>query len=895
MTRDLAPFETVVPQTINDLFAAQVSRAPDAIAVRAPSGQELSYADLYAHARRVASALAAGGVGADARVGIYLNRDLDLIIAVTGALLAGSAYVPLDVSYPRQRLRYMAADSGASLVLTTSTMDLDFLPEGVGRFNLDDFSPNALETGATLSPIHGSNLAYVIYTSGSTGHPKGVAMPHAPLVNLLRWQNARSALDRGARTLQFSPIGFDVSFQEIFSTLTSGGVLVLIDEVTRRDPVTFTQYVSNRRIERLFLPFVALQQLALWSHRHAFELPWLREVNTAGEALRSTPAIVDFFARHSRCVLDNQYGPTETHVVTAHRLTGAPHHWPARPPIGRPLPSVETHVLDEEQQPVTQGDGELYIGGVALARGYLGRPDLNEGRFIILPHVSSQRLYRTGDLVRRQNNGNLEFIGRRDQQVKIRGHRIELTEVEAVLGSHPDIAGCAVYVSDFGELDQRLVAAVVLTPGRGLAAHELRAFLRAQLPDYMVPSLLIEIDRLPLTASGKVDRSRMPKATPMPGRNASTPRDETERRLVEIWSELLQMSGVGISDDFFDSGGDSLLAVRLFLEIEQRFGRRLPISTLIHANTVERLAALVRSEELPAPSALVTVNDRGDGIPFFWVHGLTGGVAEFLQLGRALGPNVRAFAFETPLDGGLPPYAGSIERTAAHHVVALTNFYPSGPFFLGGWSAGATVALEMAGQLEALGRRPLALVAFDGAPFNSGAERSRLSPIYWLKLMANVPSWLADDLAQTSARDFGGRVVRKVLSFVRRTTAGQNTAAIHDAEIEGFLDISRAASHQQEFMRRQYHALREYVPQRYQGRVILYRAKTHPLVKLHEYERIWRELGAELDTVMVAGTHLQVVTPTPQIVNHLRARLDALSAQVTVEATTMSLDHAHVV
>ncbi|WP_208346660.1 amino acid adenylation domain-containing protein, partial [Aetokthonos hydrillicola] len=385
------------------------------------------------------------------------------------------------------------------------------------------------------------NLAYVIYTSGSTGKPKGVAMPHRPLVNLITWQWQNSTVDFTARTLQYTPISFDVSFQEIFATLTTGGTLVLIPEQTRRDPIALLQFLNQMRIERLFLPFVALQQLAEVAQMESIIPTSLREVITAGEQLRITTAIAHLFSQLPKCCLHNHYGPSETHVVTAFTLSGSPSYWLALPPIGRPIANSQIHLLDSQLKPVPIGvAGELYVGGVSLARGYLNRVDLTNERFIPNPFgqstgakdqsFNSDRLYKTGDLAKYRADGNIEYLGRIDQQLKIRGYRVEPGEIETILEHHSQVRQAVVVGQNDSHGKQRLVAYVIADAIMSATSmSELREFLRAQLPEYMVPSAIILLDELPLTPSGKVDR----KALPLPSygtqhENLVAPKTPTE-------------------------------------------------------------------------------------------------------------------------------------------------------------------------------------------------------------------------------------------------------------------------------------------------------------------------------------------------------------------------------
>jgi amino acid adenylation domain-containing protein len=498
---------------VHEMFDAAVARTPDAAAVEF-GAERVSYGDLDSRANRLANRLRRLGVGPDERVAIALERSVEMVVTVLAVLEAGGCYVPVDPAYPAERIAHMLGDSRAAVLVTTSAL--------AARLPAGDFAVLSLDADADLvrresaAPpvveVDGENLAYVLYTSGSTGLPKGAALPHRALANLLRWQISRGGEDAAARTLQFSSLSFDVSFQEIFSTWCAGGTLVLVDDDTRREAQALLAYLRETRVERLFLPFAALQNLAEVAARTSAALPELREVVTAGEALRATPQLRAFFRLNPRARLENQYGPSETHVVSAHRLAANPEEWPPLPPIGAPVDGAGLHVLDERLDEAAPGvEGEVYAAGAALARGYLERPALTAERFVPSPFGSAgARLYRTGDRARFTPDGELEYLGRTDAQVKVRGYRVELGEVEASVASHPAVHQAVVAAHGEGAA-KRLVAYVVALPGRTAEPTSLRAHVAARLPEHMVPAAWVALSALPLTPSGKVDRRALPE------------------------------------------------------------------------------------------------------------------------------------------------------------------------------------------------------------------------------------------------------------------------------------------------------------------------------------------------------------------------------------------------
>ncbi|HEX7182936.1 MAG TPA: amino acid adenylation domain-containing protein [Thermoanaerobaculia bacterium] len=588
----------------HERVAAQAERTPEAIAVELGE-RTLTYAELVRRTDRLAARLRALGAGPDVPVGLAVARSPELVVGVLGILRAGAAYVPLDASYPRERREFILRDAGARLLVTAG--DVDLPGEAVLAVRLDD---EAEEDGGGVAapvPAGSDHLAYIIYTSGSTGVPKGVALTHGALANLLRWQRESPALSGPARTLQFAPIGFDVSFQEIFSALGSGGCLVMISEEERRDPRALLRTLDERAVERLFMPFVALQQLA----EAALDgvVPGaLRAVVTAGEQLQVGPAVVALFSRLPGCRLHNQYGPSETHVVSEHVLAGPPDRWPALPPIGRPIASTCLYILDHGRQPAPVGvPGELVIGGVALARGYAGRPALTAERFVPDPfgEAPGGRLYCTGDLARWRAEGEIEFLGRIDHQVKVRGFRVEPGEIEAVLRQARGVREAVVVAHGSGI--RRLVAYVMAGAGAIPSVSELRAWLRERLPDYMIPSAFVVLDALPLTPSGKVDRRALPapQAAAVEEKDAATPRTPTEELLAQLWSSLLGCDRVAPGDNFFELGGHSLLAAQATWRVRELFGIELPVRVLFESPTLADLARRIDAgrREGTAPEA----------------------------------------------------------------------------------------------------------------------------------------------------------------------------------------------------------------------------------------------------------------------------------------------------
>jgi amino acid adenylation domain-containing protein len=682
---------------IHQGVAAQAARTPDAVAVvfGEGGGETLSYAELTARSRRLARRLRALGVGPDVPVGLFLERSADLMVALLAVLEAGGAYLPLDPGYPAERLRLMLEDAHAPLLLTHAPLAAT-VPAGAGRVVRVDEPEGLDEEDGSPIPLDvlPDHLVYVIYTSGSTGRPKGVAMTHGALSAMLRWQLRTSSAGAG-RTLQFTSMSFDVSFQEIFSTWWSGGALVLVSEETRRDPAALTRLLAERRVERLFLPFVALQQVATAAVA-ADEDPGafpssLREVMSAGEQLFVTPQVAELFARLSGAALYNHYGPSEAHAITWLALAGDPALWPERPAIGAPVDHARIFLLDAGLQPVPVGvTGEIWVGGPGLGRGYLGRSDLTAERFLPDPFAGDAgvdgigappggRLYRTGDLARRRPDGVLEYLGRRDFQVKIRGQRVELFEVEAALARHPAVRQAAVAVRGDGAEARRLVAYVNFQEGTEPPAFAgLREFLAASLPDPMVPSAWARVDALPLTATGKLDRRALARIEPEEGTGGASfvaPRTPAEELLAEIWRQVLDigpLGHVGAHDDFFQLGGHSLLATQVASRIRQSFGVSLPLRRIFESSTLGAMAAAILDVEGGGPPAPPIRRAPRDGdLPLSFAQ-------ERLWFLHRLQPESPAYNIPLVLraEGPLDPVrlAAALSAVARRHEVLRTVF-----------------------------------------------------------------------------------------------------------------------------------------------------------------------------------------------------------------------------
>ena len=661
-TEPLAPL-------LHHLVDEVAQQYPDQVAV-IHENQSLTYHQLVTQANDLAQTILHRDA-ASLFIGISTTRDLSMIVGVLAILKAGKAYLPLDPTYPIARLKQIVDSAGIRTVLSTAADNQTLAPLSLQRLYRNQTHPASERLTAQQH-----STAYVLFTSGSTGTPKGVCLGHSALVNLLNWQKTQSQAGVGTRTLQFAPLTFDVSFQEIFATLSTGGTLVLIDDSQRLDLNSLLPFIDEQQISRLFLPFVALQYLAEAAVTTNYFPVNLREVMTAGEQLKVTPQVVTFFANTPGCVLFNQYGPTECHVVTHLRLDGDPSTWPALPSIGSPIDNVRVHVLTDQLKPLPESEaGELCFSGACLAEGYLNQPDLTADKFTYLslpgePHPV--RVYRTGDLGRLLPDGSIDFQGRRDDQVKIRGHRIELGEIEVVLNQTPGIKQAVVMArSSVGS--QQLVAYLISADSQ-TNTLAVRKAIDQRLPDYMLPSAFVWLDDFPKTSSGKVDKKRLPAPERKRPESVGTyrkPRTELEKTIERIWVSLLELDTIGLDDNFFELGGNSLLAQKTVAGMKQE-NLTLPITKLYQFPTIAGVAGYLQpasdTAKKPQTSQPKPTADTSLDIAVIGMTGRFPGAGSIDELWQVLSQGVETVRFFT--DNELDPTIPGDLRSDPRYVKA---------------------------------------------------------------------------------------------------------------------------------------------------------------------------------------------------------------------------------
>ncbi|MCW8126028.1 amino acid adenylation domain-containing protein [Microbulbifer halophilus] len=706
------------------LFEQRAAASPASIAVQAGE-RELSYGELNARANRLCRALLARGVGAGDIVAVALPRDEWVPAALLAILKSGAAYLPLDPYNPPERLQTILREARPRLLLTAAAV-ADRLPGGdweslhLERLPLQDFAADNPGAGDRRAPLRAQTPAYVIYTSGSTGRPKGVVIGHGGLANLLLAMADELKLTAADRLLAQTTLSFDVAALELFLPLLAGARVVMAGRDQARDPRALAALI--RRSGATMLQATP----SLWQALVAEcgdELKGLRPL-TGGEALSGK------LARQLRRLgypVVNLYGPTETTVLSTLMVLDGDDL--DAPPIGRPIANTRLYVLDAAMQPLPPGEaGELYIGGAGVALGYLNRPDLTEERFPPNPFGDGY-LYRTGDLVRQRPDGALEYLGRNDFQIKLRGFRIEAGEIEEQLVRCPGVDRAVVVLREDAPGGKCLMGYVlperVDGEARAIDTELLRSRLRRTLPDYMVPAQFAILDRWPLNANGKLDRGALPAPGWQPRGAYTAPRSELEVKLADLWSGILDVETVGIHDSFFDLGGDSLSAARMLSRLREITGREISLGAVFESATIAELAQKLEQSQARDPlSVLLPLHGGGDPAPLFCIHPAAGLSWGYAALSRYLGERPLYGLQAAGLDGSgeLP---GSIEDMAADYLRRIRRVQPEGPYHLLGWSLGGLAAHEMARQLQAGGEEVAFLGMLDAYPFVQLGDRQR--------------------------------------------------------------------------------------------------------------------------------------------------------------------------
>ncbi|HIG0328519.1 TPA: amino acid adenylation domain-containing protein [Legionella pneumophila] len=724
---------------IHQYFEEQVSKTPDEIAALF-EGKSITYEELNRKANQLAHYLRSQGVKQDHLVGIALKRGLEMVIGILGILKSGGAYLPLDPNYPDERISYMLKDSKTNLLIT----DQEFIkkkPHGftgksieINSFlNLNNLSSENLQ--AINNP---SDLAYIIYTSGTTGKPKGVAISHRSICNHMLWMKKEYAFKDKDVFLQKTPFSFDASVWEFFMPLLVGGKLVIAPNDAHTSPNQMIRLIRENKVSVLQIVPSMLKELV--SNEEFGFCKSLKHVFCGGEAL--FPETINAFFKHnfSDAKLHNLYGPTEVTIdATAFTCTARDAKGDVSR-IGKPIMNTKVYVLDTNMQPVPAGImGELYISGDGLARGYLNNPEFTKQKFLSNPFSNNKndRLYKTGDLVKWDSNGILEYHGRCDNQIKIRGYRIEINEIESYLEKIPSIHQCIVKPEKNQDESMSLSAYLVLEKNSQISAVDIRTILKQNIPEYMIPARFYIVDKFFSTPSGKIDR----KILPIPskrlrsGNHYAPPNNSTEQVLQNIWCSVLKIDNLGIYDDFFELGGNSLSAMNIISHIQEQFSLTLSIRTLFDFPTISSLAKEIENTcqqktdciyNQSSENNIIPLKTEGEKTPLFLVHPIGGSVFWYKLLGQYFDKDRPLYGIQDPgLDRNELIFS-NLEEMASAYVNSIQAIQPNGPYLLGGASFGCTVAIEMAKQLEEKGEIVISIISLDGWAFYPSLQNNEL-------------------------------------------------------------------------------------------------------------------------------------------------------------------------
>jgi amino acid adenylation domain-containing protein len=861
-----------IDQSIAARFVKQAGTYPERIAVKSPA-HEWSYGELDRFSNAIAQSILRDIGPGDERIALLFEHEAPMIAGILGALKAGKTYVPLDPLHPAERLVKIVEHSEATALLTNSknlARARELITNDLRLINIDTIIEDA--DPLPLPVIEPDRLAYILYTSGSTGQPKGVMQNQRNVLHHARVYTNNLHLDANDRLTLLSSYCFDAAVMDIFGALLNGATLCPID-IREEGLNALRQRLSDEGIT-VYHSTPTVYRYFANPLESGTDLRSIRLVVLGGEEVNRQD--VEFYQKYfsDECLFVNGLGPTEATVSLQNFSDKQSQVISETVPVGFPVEDTEVLLLNDSGQ-LSEVYGEIAIKSPHVALGYWRNPEATAAAFSVSPNVNggSVRIYRTGDMGRRLPDGSIKFEGRKDFQVKIRGFRIELGEIESALKQHAQVSESVVVMKENAAGDKRLVAYVVphgngvpITTGspngRGAEAAELRDFLARKLPDYLVPSSFVWLDALPLTASGKIHR----RALPAPGYEQNTrslssrPQTQTEKELAMMWSDLLSISEMGIDDNFFELGGHSLLAVRLFAQIEKRFGRRLPLATLFQAPTIAQLATII-DKDLPNAraaewSSLVPIQPEGSRPPFFCVHALGGNVLEYYDLANYLGRTQPFYGLQSAgLNGKQAPHA-RVEDMAAHYLREMRELQPQGPYFIGGRSLGGMIAFEMAQQLRVQGEEIGLLALLDTYPsgyakllsdqktlrarFSRAAGRTKAH-------LANLRSLsLKDKLLYLAAKS--KFAPRKMKSHVWRG-AYSSFANLGRPLPRALQDIKELNSV----------AVREYVPQIYDGHVTLFWASSDLRASV-DFVEGWRALaGGGIEVHEIPGSHLDIV------------------------------------
>jgi len=859
---------------LQDPFLARAAAQPDHPAVIS-AFRTLSYGEVDRLSNRLARRLRELGARPGRLVAVVMEKGWEQVVAVIAVLKSGAAYLPLDPGLPTERLTSLMRHAEVELTLTQPWLDRELeWPAGILRVRVDAPAEIAGDDGPLAAVQSPDDLAYVIFTSGSTGQPKGVMIEHRAALNTIVDMNRRFRVTPEDRVLALSALTFDLSVYDVFGLLAAGGTVVMPEGGEAREPARWLEWLVAWRVTIWDSVPALMRMLADHLEGRSEPLPEsLRLVLMSGDWIPvSLPGSLRSLSRGVEVM--SLGGATEASIWSiCYPIRKVNPAWVSIP-YGKAMDNQAFHVLDEALEPRPLWvPGELYIGGVGLARGYWRDAERTAASFITHPRTG-ERLYRTGDWGRYLPDGNIEFLGREDLQVKVQGYRIELGEIEAALAQHPEVSTGVVAALGEQRGSKRLVGYYVPAQLPGPAPESVREFLLRKLPEYMVPNVMVPLEALPLSANGKVDRRALPAPQALGGARAFVaPRDEWERGLVTIWEEVLETRPVGAGDNFFDLGGHSLLAVRLMARIQQRFGQDLPLSILFQGATLEHLAGVLRQRTGTAPrSALVEIQAAGRQPPLFCVHPVGGNVLCYAELSRRLGSDQPLYGLQALDPGdGAPP---RLEEMAARYLAEVRRVRPEGPYLLAGWSMGGVVAFEMAQQLRREGQKVALVTLIDTSALAAPApvlDPATLACLFASDLAGQMGIALALEPAELRPLPAGERLER-VLDHARH--AGALPPEVDAGSMARWLALFES----------NYLAMLAYVPEPYPGRIALVDASAG-----EGSAGFWAALAAQgADTLTLEGDHFNLLTAPriERLADFLRDRIAAVAAERDQEVTT---------